>query len=223
VSKFRCQQNGDSAEVWIYAEIGEGWGWGISAKDFADEINALDVSEMTVHINSPGGDVFDGVAMHTVLKRHKAAVTVTIDGLAASAASLVAMAGDNIEIAQGAFVMVHHPWTFGMGNASEFREIADQLEKIGESLVRIYAERTDNTETRVREWLDAETWMDSDEAVSNGFADALTDQPAIAASVDKRLFAHAPDRLQVAAKISKPAPAAWRLAAAERALTFMRG
>jgi ATP-dependent Clp protease protease subunit len=176
---FRVQLKGSTAaEIYIYSDIGESWwGDGVTAKKIADELKALggDVTEITVHINSYGGDVFDGLAIYRQLVDHKAKVTTHVDGIAASAASVVAMAGDTIHVANGGQIMIHDAWTIGMGNAEELRATADRVDMTSQELAKLYAARTKRTETEVRDWMRAETWMTAQEAVDRGFADKVVD------------------------------------------------
>lgn len=157
------------AKVNIYDAIG-GW-WGVSAKQFVDELDELDVDELEVHINSPGGAVWDGVAIMNSLKKHRARVTVIVDGLAASAASVVAMAGDEIVMAEGSQMMIHQASGAAWGNAEILRETAAILDKIDLNLAGIYARRAGGSREA---WLDVmreETWYNADEAVEAGLAD----------------------------------------------------
>lgn len=176
---FRVKMKGESAaEVYIYSDIGESWwGDGVTAKKIADELKALaaGVTDITVHINSYGGDVFDGLAIYRQLVDHKAKVTTHVDGIAASAASVIAMAGDEIHVANGGQIMIHDAWTIGMGNAEELRATADRVDLTSQELAKLYAARTKQTETQVRDWMRAETWMTAQEAVDRGFANKVVD------------------------------------------------
>lgn len=165
-----------NSELILEGEIASDSWWGDEAtpKEFRDELNKH-TGPITVRINSPGGDVFAGVSMYNALLEYSGEVTVKIDGLAASVASLVAMAGDNIVMLPGAMMMVHQPWTIAMGNADDMKEVADMLEKIGGSITAIYAARTGLSEERVTELLKAETWMDGPNAVELGFATEAKD------------------------------------------------
>lgn len=175
------------AEIWLYEEIG---GWvGITAKKFAEDLKALgDLTKITLRINSPGGDVFDGNAIYNILKQHKARVEVFVDGLAASIASIVAMAGDEITIAENAMMMVHAPWTFAMGNADDLRKTIDMLDKVAETIVVTYSRRTKKDEKEIKDLMAAETWMTADEAIANGFADKTAEANQIAAHFDLSKF-----------------------------------
>lgn len=177
------QQNG-VGEILIYEEIGESfWGGGISAKRFADDLKALgDLHTINLRINSPGGDVFDGVTIYNQLLNHKARVEVHIDGLAASAASLIAMVGDKITIAESAMIMVHNPWTIAMGDYREMQKVAEMLSKVRDSSVATYAKRTGLDSKAIIKLLDAETWMTGQEAVDQGFADEMSPAKAVESS-----------------------------------------
>jgi HK97 family phage major capsid protein len=186
------------AEIFIYEEIGEGWYGGVSAKKFAEDLKALgDLSKITLRLNSPGGDVFDGNTIYNILKQHAASVSVYIDGLAASIASVVAMAGDEILIADNALIMVHNPSTFTVGYAEDLRKTADLLDKIGGTIIGVYAKRTKQDESKIKDLMTAETWMNAEEAVQNGFADQIVDAVPVAAHYDLNKF---PYRNKPAAK-----------------------
>lgn len=179
---FSIQAKADkSADISIYDEIGA---WGVTAKQFIGEIRALDVATLRLAINSPGGSVFDALAMYNALRQHPAQVEVTVMGVAASAASLVAMSGDRIVMPENTFMMIHNPLNFAFGNASDLREMADVLDKIGASLVATYAARTGQPEDMVRELLDAETWLNAEDAVALGFADEMQPALKVAAAFD---------------------------------------
>lgn len=198
-----------SADVWLYEEIGSGWMGGISAKDFADTINGLGkVDTINVYMNSPGGSVFDGQAMYATLNRHPARITMHVDGLAASIASLILMAGNEINVSAGAQIMVHAPWSITAGNAQDFRDTADVLDKIDSQLVDIYAARTKQTREQISAWMGAETWMTADDAVANGFADKKTEALRVAAcAFDLKAFGyrHAPQQCGIAPNVEPAA------------------
>ena len=180
--KFKIRAKDDTATVYVYDEIGA---WGVSGKAFADQMQSLgSVGSINVRINSPGGDVFDGLAMFNLLRGHPAEVTVDIDGWAASAASVVAMAGDTINMAANSFMLVHAPWTIHGGNSEDFRKMADQLEAIESSLVDTYATRRSIDRQVVADWVAEETLFSADGAVEAGMADAVTGESAIAALAD---------------------------------------
>lgn len=193
---FRMQAD-RSAEVYIYEEIGDMWG--LSAKDFATELQSLgEIDSLSVRINSMGGSVFDGFTIYSLLRNHQARVTVNIDGIAASIASIIAMAGDEIRIAENGFLMIHEPWTIAMGTASDFRNEADVLDKLMDQGVSIYAQRTGLSEEEISAMiLGVETWMNATEAVEKGFANALTEpSKAAALMIDRNRFPNAPAALK---------------------------
>ncbi len=179
------------AEIVIYAAIGQDhWGDGsmISAKTFSEELKKVPdtVKTLNIRVNSPGGDVFDGIAIYNRLKQHKAKKVVYIDGLAASIASIIALAGDEIVMGEGALYMVHLPWTWAMGNRNELDNIINRLTDVEEQMISIYSKKTKMSRSEVRGLLEAETWMDSEEAIDKGFADKTSEDTfAIAASVKK--------------------------------------
>jgi ATP-dependent Clp protease, protease subunit len=167
---------GSRGEIWLYDQIGESfWGEGISAKTFQKELAALGrVTTINLRINSPGGDVFDGLAIYNQLAAHPARVIVDIDGLAASIASVIAMAGDEIRIAANAMMMVHNPHGMAMGDANEMQRVAALLSQVKGSLADTYAARTSQPRAQLEAWMDDETWMVADTAVQYGFADAIS-------------------------------------------------
>lgn len=164
----------DSAEILLYDEIGT---WGITAADFAGALKATGGGDVCVRINSPGGDVFDGLAIYNLLNAHPGKVSVVIDGLAASAASVIAMAGDTIEMAASAFMMIHNAWGIVVGNRNDMRATADTLQKIDGQLADIYADRSGCDQDAVTAMMDAETWLTADECKSQGFCDCVTEPP----------------------------------------------
>lgn len=188
-----------SADISIFDEIGF---FGVSAKQFIGDLKAIDAKTIKLAINSPGGSVFDALAMYNALRQHPANVEVTVLGVAASAASLVAMAGDTIVMPENAFMMIHNPLNFAYGNADELREMADVLDKIGASLVATYANRTGLPEDEIKALLDAETWLNAEEAVLKGFADELQPALKVAASFDMERL---PDNVRAAIE-PPPAP-----------------
>lgn len=176
-----------TAEVFIYGDIGFSW-WdeSIDAKTFIDQINALDVERITVRINSIGGSVPDGITIYNALKRHKAKITVTIDGMAMSIASLIAMAGDTVEMAENAILMIHAPWTYADGNSTQLRETADYLDKWASAMATSYSAKTGKTYEEVLALLTdgKDHYYTAAEAHQEGFVDSVTTALAIAASAD---------------------------------------
>lgn len=166
---FRMEADGGEATVYLYDVIDAYFGLG--AADFRRQLDDLgEVDTITLRINSPGGSVFQAAAMYTLLRDHPARIEVKVDGLAASAASLVMMAGDDIQISEVGMVMVHDPVLIVLGTARQLREEADLLDKLAKPIKRVYAARTGNSLARIEELMEAETWMDAEEAVELGFA-----------------------------------------------------
>ena len=189
-SWYAIRARGTGAEVAIYDEIGA---YGVSAKGFLAELGALpEGTPVDLRLNSPGGSVFDAVAIHNALQRHEGTVTVWIDGIAASAASYVAMAGDEIVMPENAFLMIHDPAGLVMGTAEDMRAMAEALDKVKGSLVSGYAAKSGRTPEEVSALRAAETWFDASDAVAQGFADRLIEPVRIAANFDIGRFRNAP-------------------------------
>ncbi|MBZ7135868.1 ClpP-like prohead protease/major capsid protein fusion protein [Klebsiella grimontii] len=194
---IKAASDGSSATINIYEEIG---GWGITAQQFSEDLKALgDISHISLHIHSPGGDVFDGIAIYNLLSKHPAKITVQIDGLAASMASVIAMAGDRIVMPENAMMMIHKPWGISGGNANDMRDYAELLDKVENVLIPAYARKTGKSAEALASLLEDETWMDGRECVAQGFADELL--PAVSAMAcleSKRIedFEHMPNALK---------------------------
>lgn len=186
------------AEISIYEEIG---GWGVSAKTFANDLKALggNLKQINLHIHSPGGDVFEGLAIYNLLKNHPANITVYIDGLAASMASVIAMAGNEVIMPENAIMMIHKPWGIQGGDAEEIRKYADLLDKVEDTLISAYSSKTGKTAEELAEMLSAETWLNGKECVEHGFADKLAEPlVAMAAIKSNKLeeFSNMPKQVQ---------------------------
>lgn len=193
--EFRAAEQADqesspkTGELLLYGPIGpdDGMGWlfdEVTPKQFRADLDALGaIEELRVYINSPGGDVFAGQAIYSMLTRHPAHVTVHVDGLAASIASVVAMAGDTVIMPRNAMMMVHNPWTFGVGDAREFRKLAETLDQIRESMLAVYESKTGLERPRLLGLLNAETWMTAEEALDLGFADQIEETRQVAAAL----------------------------------------
>ena len=188
---IRAQATG--AEVVIYDEIGA---YGVSAKGFLAELGALpDGTPLALRINSPGGSVFDAVAIYNAIKRHSGSVTVWIDGIAASAASYIAMAGDEVVMPENAFLMIHDPAGMVMGTATDMRAMAEALDKIKGSLLQGYAAKSGRPQEEIAPLMAAETWLDAKDALDLGFADRIAEPVRIAARFDVARFRNAPPAL----------------------------
>ncbi|MET8862285.1 head maturation protease, ClpP-related [Nonomuraea sp. NPDC004580] len=186
-------QSGDHAEVIIYDEIGYG---GYTAQDLVRELRQLGNSDLTVRLNSPGGEVFDGLAVHNAIKRHPGYVTVHVDGLAASIASVIAMAGDRIVVARNAQMMVHDASGICIGNAADMREMIALLDRISDTIAGVYAERAGGTARQWRKTMQEERWYSADEAIAAGLADELADYEADRTHEDFDLAAVMGERLR---------------------------
>ncbi len=193
MKKYEVKAKADKAEIWIYEEIGGGdfFGGGITSKQFAEDVKKLgSVKEISVRINSPGGSVFEGNAIYNILQSHPARIVVDIDGLAASIASVIAMAGDEIRMADNALMMIHPAWGFAMGNSEDMRKTADMLDKVDASITTTYVKRTKKDERVIRDMMLPETWMSAKEALDNGFIDSISDAAELAASFDLSKFGY---------------------------------
>lgn len=202
----------DKAEIWLYGDIGESWDDYVTAKGLSDELKKLaGVKEITLRINSPGGNVFDGLAMYNSLKKFPAKIITEIDGMALSIASIIALAGDEVKMAGNAVFMIHNPWTMAAGDSSEMRKVADQLDLVRNSLAGTYAAKTSDKASleQISEWMNAETWFNSDEALKSGFIDEITDPIEIAAKYDLSRY-HYKNMPVVAEKIALPQDKAMR-------------
>lgn len=188
--KFEIKAQGDETEIYIYDAIDSYWG--VSAQSFVKELNQITSPNITLRINSPGGDVFDARAIATAIKNHKSNITAKIDGLAASAATYIALAADKVEMSEGAFFMIHKGWTFMMGNADDAREVADLLDKVDQSIANDYMKKTNQEMEQIEEWMSAETWFDAQEALDKGFIDAITDGETVNNQFDLSAFDNAP-------------------------------
>lgn len=195
----------DVGELYIYGDITpyKQDDTDITAKDFAEDLKALgDLKTLNIYLNSLGGSVFQGQAIFSILKRHSAYKNVYIDGIAASIASVIAMAGDTISMPKNAMVMIHNPWTFVMGNSADLRKEADALDKIRESMIAAYMDKIQGktTEEELIDLLDAETWLTAQECFDRGFCDELLEEKQIAAScLDSKMlsnYKNIPDSLK---------------------------
>lgn len=177
-------QAGDEAEVMLYDEVG-GW-FGATADQFIADLRAITAPSLRVRINSPGGSVFEGIAIANALRAHPAAVTIQVDGIAASIASVIAMAGDRVEMAPNTMLMVHDASGVCLGNASDMQEMAELLNLISDNIADAYASRAGGTREQWREQMRNETWYLPDDAVAAGLADEAIDMPKRGEPVEPR-------------------------------------
>ena len=177
---YALEKSGDNeTTVTLYDEIGA---FGAGSKQFLGDIGKLSGQHIHLRINSPGGSVVEGTAIYNALRRHKGGVTVHIDALAASMASVIAMAGAPVLIADNALLMIHNPWTVSMGGSEDLRKEADLLDMLKVNLRNAYVRKTGLGETEIQDMMDKETWLDAVDAVALGFADAIEEGVAAAAT-----------------------------------------
>lgn len=170
----------DDNSISVFDVIGQDyWGEGVTAKRIAGALRAMNGADITVNINSPGGDMFEGLAIYNLLREYEGRVTVKVLGIAASAASVIAMAGDNIQIGRGAFLMIHNCWVVSMGNRHDFAALADYLEPFDNSMADIYAARSGMDENSIHKLMDAESYIGGSDAVDKGLADSLLSADAV--------------------------------------------
>lgn len=182
---YKVVAKGKHGEIYLYGDIGTSWwGDGISATQFKDDLKSLGaVDTLDIRINSNGGDVFEGRTMYSLLVDHKAKKTVYVDGLAASIASLIAMAGNDIKMGDGSFMMIHNAWGGATGDSAEMRRMADLLDAVTGSVCDTYVSRTGNEMKQVKKWMDDETWMSAKDCLERGFATTVIEATKAAAHV----------------------------------------
>jgi ATP-dependent protease ClpP protease subunit len=164
----------DDASISIYDTIGENWdGSGVTANRISAALRAIGSRDVTVNINSPGGDFFEGVAIYNLLRSHAHKVTVQVMGLAASAASVIAMAGDDILMGDGSFLMIHNAWAVAIGNRHDLADAAERLAPFDSAMADVYAARTGMDSKQTATMMDKETWIGASQAVEDGFATGL--------------------------------------------------
>lgn len=168
-------------DIGIFDVIGEDyWGEGVTAKRISAALRSIGKGNpVTVNINSPGGDLFEGLTIYSLLREHEGEVTVKVLGMAASAASIIAMAGDKVEIARGGFFMIHNCWSLSIGNRNDHRDFADYLEPFDRAMGDIYSTHTGIDVEEIGEMMDRETWLGGQQAVDEGFATSLLESPPV--------------------------------------------
>ena len=177
---IRAARDGDNS-ISIFDVIGaDYWGEGVTASRIAGALRSLNGADVTVNINSPGGDMFEGLAIYNLLREYDGKVTVKVLGLAASAASIIAMAGDEVQIGRGAFLMIHNCWVYAMGNRHDLAQIAADMAPFDKAMSDIYQARSGLDAETVDRMMDGETYIGGSEAVEKGFADSLLSADEIA-------------------------------------------
>lgn len=200
-----------NGELHLYGDVGDpfGWGDGFTPSDVAMALAEHGAGDVKVRLNSGGGIATDGMAIHSLLKAHAGKVTIAIDGVAASAASLIAMAGASIEMRKGAVMMIHDPASITIGNADKHTQAVAKLNLLADNYAGVYAGRAGKKTDEARKLMKAETWLGADEAIAQGFADKTIDEPALeAAQFDYRIYARAPRSLPVRVRNHEPAATA---------------
>ncbi|SNZ21713.1 head maturation protease, ClpP-related [Cohaesibacter gelatinilyticus] len=190
-----AKASGDNSTISMFDVIGDDpWsGGGVTAKRISAALRSIGEKDVTVQINSPGGDMFEGIAIYNMLRKHPAKVTVEVLGWAASAASIIAMAGDEIKMGLGSFMMVHNAWGVVIGNRHDLQDASELFEGFDNAIVDIYEARTSAKRDEIVKLMDAETFMGPSAALENGFADAIDDELSIdegeAKNMDRSLMA----------------------------------
>jgi len=191
--RIEAKDDDNNAEIIIYDVVG--WPYN-DAFDLIRNLGTIKAKNISVRINSPGGDVFDGVAIFNALKEHPAHVTTKIEGLAASIASIIALAGDEVQAHKNAMYMVHDPWVLAAGNQYDLREIADILGKIGGNMLDIYYDKSNIGKRELKQMMKDETWFTAAEAKDRGLIDTILDTGAAKAKFDLSIYANVPDELE---------------------------
>lgn len=182
----------ETADLYMYGDISNSSWWGdeVTPKLFKDDLDKVgENATLTCYINSDGGDVFAGQAIRSMIARKKCKQKIAyVDGLAASIASVILTGFEKVVMPRNAMQMVHNPWTIQLGNASDMRKMADDLDQIGESLIAAYKEKTGLDDEKIKEIMDNETWLTAEECVQLGFADEIEESKKVAASLDGAFF-----------------------------------
>jgi ATP-dependent Clp protease protease subunit len=189
--RFETTASNDVTEIDLFDEIGD---FGVSDKDFSAQLKNAS-GNIVLRINSPGGDVFQGLAIYNALLAHKGSVRVEVTGVAASAASIIAMAGDEIAIAENAFIMIHNAWSLTIGNQEDHDKSADLLGQIDQSLANTYAKKTGLTVKAVSQMMADETWLSAADAKANGFATEILTSERPNVRFDVSIYSKAPSEL----------------------------
>ncbi len=205
---YRLRASRTSAELLIYDDIGF---WGKTAKDLIAELEALgpDITRIDLRINSPGGEVFEALAIYNALQRFPAPIITHIDGLCASAATLVALGADEVHMADNAMFMIHEPWTVVVGDSDELQKQADVLDALAKNILNIYARKSGADLDTIRAWMQAETWLNADQALDAGFVDTIEAPLKIAAMIrphDVSRFKNCPAEMRKMEKTTPKTP-----------------
>ena len=197
MASFSVENSAEEAHIYLYDSIGKGWFGGIGSKDIIDTLAQIEQKSVHMHINSPGGDVFEGLAIANAMRDSDHRITVHIDALAASIASVIAIAGDYVRMADNAFMMIHDPFTFAAGNAGDFRKTADLLDKVKGTLANEYVKRSSMPMDEVSQLMADETWFTATEAKAKGLIDAIDheNKDAVTDAFDLTVYGKTPSAL----------------------------
>ena len=182
---YEINNSVDVTDVYLFNDIGT---FGVSAQSFVEEIKEYEGKELAIHINSLGGEVFDGMAIYSIIQRRKAKTTVYIEGIAASIASVIALAADEVIMSENSLLMIHNAWGGTQGDASEMRKQADVLDKITNEIAEIYVKKTNLPYDEIIRLMSEETWLTAEEAVALGFVDSISEPIKVAAKYDVSKF-----------------------------------
>ena len=197
---FKIDNLVDESTIYLYDAIDSFFG--INAQEFVSELAAIKSPTINLRINSPGGDVFDARAMATAINNHPSKIVAHIDGLAASAATYIALSADEVRMSEGGFFMIHNAWTLAFGNSADMRAMAGLLDKIDATIVNDYAKKTGKGADEISAWMSAETWFTAQEALDNKFVDSITPGVKAQNNWDLAAYINAPKAL------TEPPPAA---------------
>lgn len=187
---YQIKAQADEAHIYLYDVIGEMFG--IGSGKFVADLNQLDGKSLTLHINSPGGDTFDGIKMANAVRAYPGRVTCVIEGLAASAATLVALGADKVLMNESSMFMIHNSWTLCIGNADDFKKQASLLAKIDQQVLQSYVSKTGKDPDMIRNWMAQETWFTQKEALDTGFCDGFVKSSSENIAWDLSSYEHAP-------------------------------
>ena len=191
---YRVENKADETTVYIYDEISF---WGVDAAVFVKDFNKIESKTINLRVNSPGGSVFDGTAIFNAIKQHPSKTIAHVDGLAASIASVIVMAADEVIMAENAFLMIHEPWSMVVGGSEDMRKEADLLDKVRGTIAKTYTDKSGKEEKEVFDLMEAETWFTAQEAYDEGFVDTIAeDSKEKATAFDLSVFAKVPDKLK---------------------------
>jgi len=182
---INAKQTDEFVDVYLYDEVGS---YGVSAKEFVDDIKLLKGKDIYLHINCVGGEVFDGMAIYNTLKKYKGKVIAYVEGIAASMGSIIPLAADEIIMSENSLYMIHNAWGGAMGEAKDMRKTATLLDKLSSEIANIYTKKTGLSLSTIEEMMDEETWFNSEEALQYGFIDRVSDAVMVAAKYDMSKF-----------------------------------